>query len=117
MLLVLQIRASDGDQLEAWGWRIPFFIGAICAVVALYLRRNLVETEAFTGQRTPQTESLMRQLLRHPREILIVVGPDHGRHRRRSTPTPPTCRNSWSTPSSSARWIPPGLGGGAVPRS
>jgi MHS family alpha-ketoglutarate permease-like MFS transporter len=75
VLIVLQFALLTADQLEAWGWRIPFFIGAICAVVAMYLRRNLVETEAYTkAKRTPRTESLMRQLLRHPREILIVVG-------------------------------------------
>src|SRR5947207_15571808 len=32
------------EQLKAWGWRIPFIIGAMAAVVALYLRRSLAET-------------------------------------------------------------------------
>ena len=32
------------DELKAWGWRIPFVIGALAAVVAMYLRRSLVET-------------------------------------------------------------------------
>jgi MFS transporter, MHS family, alpha-ketoglutarate permease len=34
-----------GEELTAWGWRIPFFIGAGLAVVALYLRRSLAETK------------------------------------------------------------------------
>jgi hypothetical protein len=29
---------------SGWGWRIPFFIGAGLAIVALYLRRSLAET-------------------------------------------------------------------------
>src|SRR5215212_5614327 len=29
------------DDLKAWGWRIPFVVGALAAVVALYLRRSL----------------------------------------------------------------------------
>jgi len=75
VLIALQQVLLTPEQLEAWGWRIPFFIGAICAVVALYLRRNLVETEAYTkSKRTPRSESLLRALLRHPREIMIVVG-------------------------------------------
>ena len=45
---------------------------------ALYLRRNLEETEAYikAEARSRGTESLLRALLRHPREIMIVVGPD-----------------------------------------
>jgi MHS family alpha-ketoglutarate permease-like MFS transporter len=75
VLIVLQQLLLTPEQLEAWGWRIPFFIGAICAVVALYLRRNLVETEAYTrSKREPRTESVLRALMRHPREIMIVVG-------------------------------------------
>ena len=34
-------------ELLAWGWRIPFVIGALLSVVALYLRHNLDETAAF----------------------------------------------------------------------
>jgi MFS family permease len=33
----------SSDQLKAWGWRIPFVIGALTAVVAMYLRRSLAE--------------------------------------------------------------------------
>lgn len=32
------------DQMRAFGWRIPFFVGAAAAVVAFYLRRALTET-------------------------------------------------------------------------
>ena len=44
-LLVMQ-QAFTAPQLEAWGWRIPFAIGAVLSVFGLYLRRNLDETEA-----------------------------------------------------------------------
>src|SRR5262249_2574587 len=45
-LLVLAILQAllTTDQLKAWGWRIPFVIGAIAALVAMYLRRSLAET-------------------------------------------------------------------------
>src|ERR1044072_8110279 len=44
LLLVCLQAVMSSEQLTAWGWRIPFFIGAALAVVALYLRRSLAET-------------------------------------------------------------------------
>ncbi|MGZ3461696.1 MAG: MFS transporter, partial [Archangium sp.] len=74
-LLVLQRLVLTGAQLEAWGWRIPFLCGAALSVFGFYMRRNLVETEAFQQEAAKQAEHHpMRELLRHPREILIVVG-------------------------------------------
>ncbi|MBL7309392.1 MFS transporter, partial [Escherichia coli] len=45
LVLVLLQTVMTGQELTAWGWRIPFFIGAALAVVALYLRRSLAETK------------------------------------------------------------------------
>jgi MHS family alpha-ketoglutarate permease-like MFS transporter len=46
VLLVLQAAMSE-PALEAWGWRIPFAIGALLSIVVFYLRRRLAETESF----------------------------------------------------------------------
>src|SRR5690606_37868527 len=63
------------EQLYAWGWRVPFVIGALCAVVALFLRRGMEETESFTRKKKEKPkESLMRTLMRHPKELMTVVG-------------------------------------------
>ena len=70
-LLVLQFLLAPA-ALEAWGWRIPFAIGAGLAVVALYLRRSLAETPAFTT--TKRVRNPLRTLLGYPRECLTVVG-------------------------------------------
>jgi MHS family alpha-ketoglutarate permease-like MFS transporter len=35
------------DILAAWGWRIPFLIGAILGLIGLYLRSRVPETEVF----------------------------------------------------------------------
>src|SRR6185295_3458901 len=40
VLVILQRFLSDAE-LRAWGWRIPFAVGAVAAVVALYLRSAL----------------------------------------------------------------------------
>lgn len=35
------------DDMETWGWRVPFLIGALIGVVGLYMRRNIEDTPIF----------------------------------------------------------------------
>lgn len=74
--LILQKLILTEEQLHSWGWRVPFVIGAILAVIALYLRRNLHETEAFEAQREKKSskKGTIKALLQHPKAILTVVG-------------------------------------------
>src|SRR5215813_4408251 len=75
VLLVLQKVFLTNDEIRAWGWRIPFFIGALLAAIALVMRRNLHETEAFEAAKKAVTRtSSLRALMRYPREVLLVVG-------------------------------------------
>ena len=71
VLLVLQ-RVLTAAELETWGWRIPFAIGAACAVVALWLRRGLEETTSFQVGR--RAKAPLRALLAHPKQVATVVG-------------------------------------------
>src|SRR6478609_2226236 len=48
--LVLQ-QLLTREQLYAWGWRIPFAIGALLAVIVFYIRRRLAETQSFENAR------------------------------------------------------------------
>ena len=75
VLLVLQQLVLTPAQLRAWGWRIPFVIGASLAVIALVMRRNLHETDEFVASRgvTRRTSSVAA-LAKYPREVLVVVG-------------------------------------------
>ncbi|MES2871698.1 MAG: MFS transporter [Pseudomonadota bacterium] len=73
VLIVLQQTLTE-EQLYSWGWRVPFVIGALCAVVALYLRRGMEETESFKKVKVKAKESAMRTLMRHPKELMTVVG-------------------------------------------
>lgn len=43
---VITFNAEDSFVLE-WGWRIPFWLGAVLAVVALYMRMGMAESATF----------------------------------------------------------------------
>jgi metabolite-proton symporter len=73
LVLVILQQFLDDAELRAWGWRIPFFIGAIAAVVAFYLRRSLAETASKAAREHKEAGSL-RGMLRYPRSFFVVMG-------------------------------------------
>jgi MHS family metabolite:H+ symporter-like MFS transporter len=46
-LVWLAVVQMDQQQLQEWGWRIPFLCSSLIALAALWLRRNLRETPVF----------------------------------------------------------------------
>jgi MHS family alpha-ketoglutarate permease-like MFS transporter len=61
--------------LEAWGWRIPFAIGGVLAIVVFWIRTGLDETRSFLNAKAEthargQTATLFRE---HPREAWIIL--------------------------------------------
>jgi MHS family alpha-ketoglutarate permease-like MFS transporter len=73
VLLVLQYAMSQ-SALADWGWRIPFFIGGLLAVVVFYLRRRLSETESFQKRAVERKSSVYALFFyEHPREAAIVM--------------------------------------------
>ncbi|MFT3945386.1 MAG: MFS transporter [Agriterribacter sp.] len=73
--LMLQKFLLTDEQLHAWGWRIPFIIGALLAVVALYIRSNLDETSSFIeNAEKHEKRGSISELLKHPRAIALVIG-------------------------------------------
>jgi len=75
VLIVLQHLLRKAD-MAAWGWRIPFVIGAGLAVVAYWLRQRMQESSSFVRAASEEAvRGSLRQLLReHPREVLTVLG-------------------------------------------
>lgn len=71
-VVILQAFLSEAE-LKAWGWRIPFVIGAIAALTALYLRSALTETST-EQTRSSREAGTIRGLLKHKRAVLTVFG-------------------------------------------
>jgi MHS family alpha-ketoglutarate permease-like MFS transporter len=72
VLAVLQAILTT-DELKAWGWRIPFVIGAAAAVVAMLLRRSLAETASEEAMHSKEAGSLIGLLRHHPRAVMLVL--------------------------------------------
>jgi len=74
VLLALHVLLTS-DELKEWGWRIPFVIGAGLAIFTAVMRRTMHETEAFQASRSSgQATGSIRNLLKYPRELLLVMG-------------------------------------------
>jgi MHS family alpha-ketoglutarate permease-like MFS transporter len=78
LALLLLLQATMGEaELETWGWRIAFAVGAILAVVVVVIRRRLTETASYErvvamGEGRPMSSG-RNLILKHPREALLVV--------------------------------------------
>ncbi|MDB5787654.1 MFS family transporter [Caballeronia mineralivorans] len=72
VLVVLQ-QVLTTEELRAWGWRIPFGIGALAAVVSLYLRKSLDETTTAESRKLKEAGTL-RGLLQHKAAFMTVLG-------------------------------------------
>ncbi|MDQ0867668.1 MFS family permease [Arthrobacter sp. V1I9] len=63
------------EAMNAWGWRIPFLIGAALGLYALIMRSRLHETEAFESESAGEKRApIWPQIVRHRRQALQVIG-------------------------------------------
>jgi MHS family alpha-ketoglutarate permease-like MFS transporter len=73
-VVVLLQSVMPDSELQEWGWRIAFGVGALLAFGVYFLRARLTETESFVRQGADRARSSMIDLWRnHPREFLIVA--------------------------------------------
>ncbi|MEJ1968604.1 MAG: MFS transporter [Rhizomicrobium sp.] len=72
LLFVLQHTLSN-KEIAAWAWRVPFFVGAGLAILALLITLNVEESDSFEAVQA-KTRSVSHAALftRHWRELLIV---------------------------------------------
>ena len=66
----------DDTQMQAWGWRLPFLLGGLFGLVAMYLRRLLHETPVFVdmqARRTLSAEVPLKGVLREHRGAIVLA--------------------------------------------
>jgi MHS family alpha-ketoglutarate permease-like MFS transporter len=75
MLQVLLQYLLTDEQLYAWGWRIPFIVGAALAIVVFWIRRGIDETQSFVKEGVPNVDRGRSMLLftRYPKQTAIIV--------------------------------------------
>lgn len=73
LLSLLQTTLSAA-QLDAWGWRIPFAIGALMAVVVFWIRSRMEESQSFQNAKALGEEKASTVMLftRYPKETLQI---------------------------------------------
>ncbi|WP_025586020.1 MFS transporter [Cupriavidus taiwanensis] len=68
------------EQIDAWGWRIPFLFGLLIGPVGMYIRSHLHEPPEFEARQAARQAAKVKfsplsQVLRdHPREVLAGLG-------------------------------------------
>jgi MFS transporter, MHS family, dicarboxylic acid transporter PcaT len=72
LVVVILQQLLDESQLKAWGWRIPFIIGALTALVALKVCSTLEETST-AHTRNSEVAGSMAELLRHHKAAFGTV--------------------------------------------
>ncbi|MES2426157.1 MAG: MFS transporter [Bacteroidota bacterium] len=75
VLVLLQQVFLTEPQLHAWGWRIPFVIGAVLAISVMYIRRSIQESVSLANHPQPiSTRGTIKELSKHPKAVFTVVG-------------------------------------------
>lgn len=74
LVIVVLEQLLTEDDLRAWGWRIPFVIGAATAVVAMYLRRSLSETHGEQGAKNKEAGTIAGLFRHHKAAFFTVLG-------------------------------------------
>ena len=73
LVLVILQQLLTTAELKAWGWRIPFVVGALTALIALYLRKSLHETQTASARKAEHAGTI-RGAWQHKGAFLRVLG-------------------------------------------
>src|SRR5579872_3649203 len=59
--------------LPVWGWRAMFWVGALPALLALYIRTKVPESEAWKQHRAPSTGAVLRIVISEWKRMVYLV--------------------------------------------
>ncbi len=73
-VLILLQNVMTKEDLEAWGWRIPFAIGGVLAVVVFWIRTGLEESQSYLASQAEGAERSRTMLLfiKFPKETATI---------------------------------------------
>jgi len=74
LTVVILQQFLDERELRAWGWRIPFAVGAGAAVISLWLRRTLKETSTAETRADKEAGSVAGLFKHHTAAFVTVLG-------------------------------------------
>ncbi|RZA29593.1 MAG: MFS transporter, partial [Proteobacteria bacterium] len=74
LTVVILQQFLDEQELRAWGWRIPFFVGAVAAIISLLLRRTLEETSTAETRNDKDAGSIAGLFKNHSAAFITVLG-------------------------------------------
>ncbi|MFI8823536.1 MFS transporter [Streptomyces sp. NPDC053431] len=61
------------DDMNSWGWRVPFLLGAVLSLVGFWIRRGAEETRTAHATRSSRP-GLFDALRHHPKASLLICG-------------------------------------------
>lgn len=66
------------EQMNAWGWRVPFLLGGLFGLYALVMRRRMPETEVFENAASSAARTdrprMWPAIVAHRKQALQIVG-------------------------------------------
>ncbi|MGW7412079.1 MFS transporter [Streptomyces sp. NPDC054863] len=71
-IAALLVSSLSAGQMDGWGWRVPFVLGALLSLVGFWIRRGAHETHA-PVERTDRP-GLFDALRKYPRQSLLICG-------------------------------------------
>ncbi|MGE6387212.1 MFS family transporter [Pseudomonas sp. NPDC078416] len=74
LTVVILQQFLTADELRAYGWRIPFVVGAVAAVISLVLRRSLKETTTAEVRQNKDAGSMSALFRDHKAAFITVLG-------------------------------------------
>ncbi|UFH48713.1 MFS family transporter [Pseudomonas sp. KNUC1026] len=74
LVVVILQQVFNKQELTEFGWRIPFVIGAVAAVISLFLRRSLEETSTAQTRNDKNAGSLAGLFKHHSAAFITVLG-------------------------------------------
>ncbi|MDC6379494.1 MFS family transporter [Pseudomonas graminis] len=74
LTVVILQQFLSADELKAYGWRIPFVVGAVAAVISLVLRRSLKETTTAEVRQNKDAGSMSALFRDHKAAFITVLG-------------------------------------------